>query len=213
MRVALMPFPIPTGHIFIEAVAAVRAHLKSVPEGQARVHMHIFSHGGCDSALNLIHKLHLEGIKLQFGSVVFDSCPSKVDFWASWRALRVSLPDAMIPRAVLGGIVMQALGQVAVMQRIGILRDGNEISRELNERETFGEDAKRVYLLGKNDEVLDWREAWGHAEDAKRAGVDVTVALFEGRHCALVVGKDGENERRYWMAVGSLWENVRASKL
>lgn len=149
---------------------------------------------------------------MPFGSVVLDSCPSKLNLWASWRALRVSLPDATILRAVLGGVVMQALGQVAVMQRVGILRDGNDISRELNERETFG-NAKRVYLLGKNDEVLDWREAWGHAEDAKRAGVDVTVALFEGEHCALVVGKDGENERRYWRAVSSLWDNERASKL
>lgn len=176
------------------------------------MHMHIFSHGGCDSALNLIHKLHLEGIKLPFGSVVFDSCPSKLDFWASWRALRVSLPNATIPRAVLGGVVMQALGQVAVMQRVGILRDGNEISRELNEGETF-RNAKRVYLLGKNDEVLDWREAWGHAEDAKRMGVDVTVALFEAGHCVLVVGKDGENERRYWRTVSALWENEMASRL
>lgn len=174
--------------------------------------MHIFSHGGCDSALNLIHKLHLEGINLPFGSVVFDSCPSKLDFWASWRALRVSLPEATIPRAVLGGVVMQALGQVAVMQRVGILRNGNEISRELNEKETFGS-VKRAYLLGKNDEVLDWREAWRHAEDARRAGVNVTVALFESGHCALVVGKDGENERRYWSAVSSLWENERAIKL
>ena len=174
--------------------------------------MHIFSHGGCNSALNLIHKLQLEGIKLPFGSVVFDSCPSKLDFWASWRALRVSLPDATIPRAVLGGVIMQALGQVAVMQRVGILRDGNKISKELNERKTFGS-AKRPYLLGENDEVLDWREAWRHGEDAKKMGVDVAVALFEAEHCALVVGKDGENERRYWRAVTSLWENGRDSKL
>lgn len=213
IRVALLPFPIPTGHLFTEAVTAIQSHLASVPEGKARVHIHIFSHGGCDSALNMIHKLHTEGIKLPFTSVVFDSCPSDLGFWVSWRALRVSLPNSTIPRAILGGFIMSGLGQVVVMHRLGFLKDGNQISRELNERETLGT-AKRLYLLGKGDEVMDWREAWGHAEDAKNAGVDVTVALFEGNHCALIVSTDGKNERRYWRAVSGLWEkDDGASKL
>lgn len=102
---------------------------------------------------------------------------------------------------------------MAVLHQLGILEDGNQISRQLNEKETFG-NAKRLYLLGKGDEVMRWREAWEHAEDAKNAGVDVTVALFEGAHCALIVGKDGENERRYWKAVSTLWEKeAPASKL
>lgn len=195
------------------AVSAIRSHLESVPEGKARVHLHLFSHGGCDSALNLIHRLHTEGIKPPFTSVVFDSCPSKLDFWSSWRALRVNLPTSTIPRAILGAPIMAFLGQMAVLHKLGILADGNQISRELNEKETFG-NAKRLYLLGKGDEVMRWREAWGHAEDAKNSGVNVMVALFEGAHCALIVGKDGENERRYWKAVSALWETeARASKL
>lgn len=212
-RIALMPFPLSLGHLMTGAANAIRSHLESVPGGKARVHLHLFSHGGCDSALNLIHRLHTESIRVPLKSVVFDSCPSKMDFWSSWRALRVSLPTTTIPRVILGAPIMAFLGQTALLHKLGILADGNQISRELNEKETFGT-AKRLYLLGKGDEVMRWREAWGHAEDARNTGVDVTVALFEGAHCALIVGRDGENEKRYWKAVSALWEkDAKASKL
>lgn len=212
-RIALMPFPLPLGHLMNGAVPAIQSHLKSVPGGKARVHLHLFSHGGCDSALNLIHRLHKEGIKLPFTSVVFDSCPLELDFWASWRALRVNLPTSTIPRAILGAPIMFFVGQTVVLHKLHILADGNQISRELSDPETLG-NAKRLYLLGKGDEVMNWREAWGHAANAKDAGVNVTIALFDGSHCALIVGADGEDKRRYWKAVSGLWEkDAKASKL
>lgn len=69
--------------------------------------------------------------------------------------------------------------------------------------ETFDDsEVKRLYLVSKGDEVVNWEAVLGHAGEAKAKGFQVKSVVFErGEHCALPV----ENGVRYWNEILGLW--------
>lgn len=216
LKTAFMPFPIPLGHFVSPAISAVKDHVNGLHSvgKQPRVLLHIFSHAGSTSALALLSGVRDQGIDVLLQAVIFDSCPGDMGFYQSWSALSVSLPSNPILKAAANSVIVPALASSATMQEFGILRPPDSVSKALGKLETFGS-TRRLYLLGKKDRVIDWKEGWRHGLDAQRliGSGRVEVCLFpDGEHCALIL--NGEQER-YWGAVRSMWEGelTRESKL
>ena len=63
----------------------------------------------------------------------------------------------------------------------------------------------RLYLYSQADEMVPWTEVEEHAEEARKAGLDVRMERFEGSPHVAHARTDPE---RYWGAVKKVWEDA-----
>lgn len=168
--------------------------------------LHIFSHGGCHSALQLAMSLRLENepLALPLRGIILDSCPGGNSFRKAYDALMVGLPASPVLRVLGSAVVLPVLGAVAGLQAVGLMDSIVELRRDLNdERVLGGRGIRRLYLCSRADRVVDWTDVVRHAEEAEEKGYEVETCIFErSAHCALPM----EDKERYWGKVRRFWE-------
>ncbi|OJZ85394.1 hypothetical protein ASPFODRAFT_47981 [Aspergillus luchuensis CBS 106.47] len=176
--------------------------LQSTPD--ARILLHVFSNGGCNTVTQLARAMKSEPVnfKSALKLIIFDCCPGDSSFDRLYAAGAVALPTAQPGRAI-GTAVLYSTAKVGyALQSIKAMRSIDDYRADLNDAEIFGE-ARRLYLYSRIDGMIPWKDVEGHMIEASRRGYPVTGVSFEdGKHCGLVMG----DERRYWDAVERAWE-------
>lgn len=180
------------------------------PDGPDDVLLHIFSHGGCNRALQLAWSIgstcsspHLLRDHLRL--IVLDCCPGDASFAKAYNAALVSLPETRVLdlRALGAPLVYGAVAAMQGLQAAGLVRSVRELRRELNDPGAFGTRARRLYLYSRADAMVAAEDVLAHAREARgELGCRVgAVGFEEAAHCALV----REDEGRYWGAVEDWW--------
>ncbi|KAK7966249.1 DNA repair protein rhp57 [Apiospora aurea] len=219
--------------ISVRTFATLRAHLQPVRDAISRIMeqhpngdglnsggggadgadgilLHIFSHGGCNCALQLAwsmgsspsSQLFCDNLRL----VVFDCCPGGASFGKAYNAAIVSLPQTtrfLGVRSLGAPLVYAAVAAVHGLQSAGLMRSVRELRRELNDPVAFRARAGRLHLYSRADEMVAAEDVLAHAREAE-AGLGCavgTVGFEEAAHCALV----REDAQRYWGAVKDGW--------
>lgn len=169
-------------------------------EGGALLHM--FSHGGCNTALQLNCLLRGSTQDRPFPipliGVVLDSCPGSSGFVKAYSGAVYSLPAVQIPCFKLLGraCIFPVIGTISLLQAWGMLSSVEDLRQELNDLNTFGP-APRLYLHSKGDRLVAAEDVASHAAEIG-AILPVTRELWEvAEHVALPL----ENSKRYWSAV------------
>jgi hypothetical protein len=98
-----------------------------VPSFEGHALLHMFSHGGCNSALQLSRLLRGNDSKVPLPipllGVILDSCPGSWSFAKAFSGAVYSLPVTRIPGADLLGraCLLPIIGAVSILQAYGLL--------------------------------------------------------------------------------------------
>ncbi|KAG7289888.1 hypothetical protein NEMBOFW57_006265 [Staphylotrichum longicolle] len=169
--------------------------------------LHMFSHGGCNTAIQLARSISdVAGTLLcdHLRQIVFDCCPGDTSFDKAFDAACLSLPPtSSAPIRALGtAAVFGAVATITALQRAGFMSSVSEMRRELNEPALFGCAARRLYLFSRADRMVGPSDVRSHAQLAREAGCEVGLVLFsEAPHCTLIT----ENAAKYWRAIQDCW--------
>ena len=169
--------------------------------------LHIFSHGGCNTAIQLAQSISdVAGTLLcdHLRQIVFDCCPGDTSFDKAFNAASVSLPPtSSAPFRALGtAAVFAVVATITALQKAGLMSSVSDMRRELNEPALFGSGARRLYLFSRADRMVGPADVQSHAQLAREAGCEVGLVLFrEAPHCALVT----EDATKYWRAIQGCW--------
>jgi DNA repair protein RAD57 len=169
--------------------------------------LHIFSHGGCNTAIQLAQSISDVADTLlcdHLRQIVFDCCPGDTSFDKAFNAASVSLPlTSSAPFRVLGtAAVFAVVATITTLQKAGLMSSVSDMRRELNEPALFGSGARRLYLFSRADRMVGPADVQSHAQLAREAGCEVGLVLFrEAPHCALVT----EDATKYWRAIQGCW--------
>lgn len=184
-------------------------------EGGALLHM--FSHGGCNTALQLSRLLRGNRLDapcpIPLHRVILDSCPGSSGFTKAYSGAVYSLPPVPIPGVDLLGraCLVPLIGTVSLLQSWGILSSVEDLRRELNDLNTFGP-APRLYLHSKGDRLVAAEDVALHAAEIGRK-VPVMREVWElAEHVALPL----EDSKRYWSVICRFVDGsqcARAAKL
>lgn len=164
--------------------------------------LHVFSHGGCNTALQLSRLLRQNnpggGFPVPLAGVILDSCPGSTSFSQAYAGAAYSLPPIQVPglTTLARASLFVAVGAISTLQSSGLLSSVDDLRRELNEPETFGP-CPRLYLHSKGDTVVLTQDVASHAAEIGKV-VPVWREVWEvAEHCALPV----EDAARYWDAI------------
>lgn len=137
--------------------------------------------------------------------MILDSAPGLNDFWLMTDGVIAALPSTPVLKQSLAMGVYGLLGLVVLKETI--TGEDNFIPRfrnDLNNEELFRSERGRVYIYGKEDKLVGWRDVESHAKEAKEKRLgEVRVELWEkSPH----VGHMSANKERYWDIVRKLWD-------
>lgn len=180
--------------------------LSAFPPGNSQTDggalLHMFSHGGCNTALQLSRLLRGstrdKSFPIPLIGVVLDSCPGSSGFVKAYSGAVYSLPAVRIPGVNMLGraCLFPVIGTISLLQVWGILSSVEDLRRELNDLTTFGP-APRLYLHSKGDRLVAAEDVASHAA-VIGARLPVTRELWQvAEHVALPL----EDSERYWSAV------------
>lgn len=175
--------------------------------------LHIFSHGGCNTALQLMHSLQSENeqpsgstldLARQLYGVIFDCCPGDGSFGRAYNAAAASLPNAWLAQTIGKTVLIPVISTITLLQYVGAMSSITDLRRELNDPSMFGTAAKRLYLYSSHDQMVQWQDVEAHLEAAKSVSEHpVTGVRFaESAHCAIIRNHPG----KYWKAVDEFWQ-------
>jgi hypothetical protein len=162
--------------------------------------LHMFSNGGCNTALQLSRLLRGNTPSATFPiplmGVILDSCPGATNFFKAYSGAVYSLPAVpgvnMFGRAFLFPVI----GTIYLLQTWGMVSSAEDLRRELNDLNTFGPVA-RLYLHSKADRLVAAEDVAAHAAEIG-ARVPVVREVWDvAEHVALPL----EDSGRYWSAV------------
>lgn len=192
--------------------------------GRRDVLLHVFSHGGCNTALQLMADPDNNGggsgvattaaalVRARIGLVVFDSCPGDASFAHAYQAALISLPASRpLIRALGAPLVGGTVAVIHVLQSAGAMHSVHELRRDLLNPAVFGPAPARLYLYSRGDAVVAAADVLAHAnETRRRVRCRVGTVGFESAdHCALVL----EDKEKYWKAVREAWEAWEGSEV
>lgn len=177
--------------------------------------LHVFSHGGCNTALQLMAAMPPDE-RVRFHArlrlLVFDCCPGDTSFQRAYEAAHLSLPPQMPLRRLGAAGAYGAVCAVHALQASGLMHSVRDLRQELNGPEFAGRGARRLYLFSDGDRVVAPGGVISHARAAEQAGYPTEMARFsKGAHCALIV----EDASRYWDIICGQWArqgSVRSSE-
>jgi hypothetical protein len=180
--------------------------------GGGDVLLHIFSHGGCNTAIQLALSMHEAAGTLlcdHLRQVVFDCCPGDASFEKAYNAAVLSLPPSSsrlpLVRALSLAAVYSSVAAITGLQNAGLMRSVRDMRRALNDPAVFGTRARRLYLFSRADRMVGPADVQSHARLARESGYEVGLTLFrESPHCALVT----EDAARYWRAIQDCWTGL-----
>jgi hypothetical protein len=164
--------------------------------------LHMFSNGGCNTALQLSRLLRGNNPDTPFPipltGVILDSCPGATNFAKAYSGAVYSLPAVPIPGVNLLGraVLFPLIGTIFLLQISGVLSSAEDLGAELNDLNTFGP-VPRLYLHSKADRLVAPEHVAAHAAEIG-ARVPVVRETWEvAGHVALPL----EDSGRYWSAV------------
>jgi DNA repair protein RAD57 len=178
------------------------AFTPGIPQTEGGALFHMFSNGGCNTAVQLSRLLRGNNPAAPFPipliGVILDSCPGATNFGKAYSGAVYSLPATQIPGVNLLGraVIFPVIGAIYLLQKSGMLSSAEDLRAELNDLNTFGR-VSRLYLHSKGDRLVSAEDVASHAAEIG-ARVPVVRELWEvAGHVALPV----EDSGRYWSAV------------
>lgn len=200
--------------ITVKTFAAVQGQLKPAcdflrstfpsenPTAEGGALLHMFSHGGCNTALQLSRVLrgnnHETSFPIPLHGVILDCCPGSSGFIKAYSGAVYSLPETRIPGLnILGRAdLLPVIGTVSLLQSWGLISSVEDLRRELNDTNTFGP-VPRLYLHSKGDRLVAAEDVASHAAEIGMR-VPVMREVWEvAEHVALPL----EDAERYWKAI------------
>lgn len=178
--------------------------------------LHIFSHGGCNTAIQLATSLCMDSKHPSFeigkylGVVIFDCCPGDTSFDRAYQAAALSLPSSL-PAQLVGKVLLYpVIGLINGLQTTGWMSSVRDLRKQLNDPQVFGTSAARLYLYSTDDRMVGWRDVESHQREAKSlVGCVVEgIAFPDSPHCALV----RDHADRYWGEIERFWRERRSEK-
>jgi DNA repair protein RAD57 len=165
--------------------------------------LHIFSHGGCNTAIQLAVSMREAGLGLPLGRIVFDCCPGDATFRKAYNAAVLSLPSSQPARSIGSLALYPSIAAITGLQSLRIMSSVRELRAQLNHPAVFGSHARRLYLYSAADQMVDFRDVQLHLEAARGRGYQAEGVLFwRSAHCALIL----EDAARYWTAIEKFWQ-------
>jgi hypothetical protein len=189
-----------------QRIAPILYDLYSQP-AECKILMHIFSNGGAIDACLIArqYKAHT-GMPLPLSAVVLDSTPGRLHYGRAIAAYEVALPKN--PVLHLLGLIGLHLFLWAYYVVYALFRWDDVLTvmfRELNDKSLFPEDAPRLYIYSKEDNMILDEDVEDHAKEAEKKGWSCTLSKFEGTgHVAHMMS----DPKRYWAAVKALWDEI-----
>ncbi|KAL7912636.1 hypothetical protein GGI35DRAFT_491152 [Trichoderma velutinum] len=211
LEIAALPFSVlharlaPARNIVIQHIEAEAEH--------PSILWHIFSHGGCNSAIQMALSLHDQRSDIDLSKhvrlFVLDCCPGDALFENAYKAAAYSLPNAFPARIVGQTLLYPTIAIITGLQSAGLMRSVKHLRAHLNNPAVLGT-ASRLYLYSKADQVVRWEDVEAHIEDARtQQGLHAEGIAFDGSpHCALV--RDHSDE--YWRTITSHWDALETWK-
>ncbi|KAF3480305.1 uncharacterized protein GIQ15_05652 [Arthroderma uncinatum] len=138
-------------------------------EESGSILLHIFSHGGCNTAIQLALSLRNDPghSPLELGAhlrgIIFDCCPGDPSFSRAYQAAALSLPcSPPLARTIGKTLLFPAVGLITVLQQIGWTSSVQQLRAQLNNPTVFGTTARRLYLYSTADQMVG--PEWGHSD-------------------------------------------------
>ncbi|KAJ5288189.1 hypothetical protein N7478_003875 [Penicillium angulare] len=180
---------------------------------QRGILLHLFSHGGGNTALQLALSLKEEeenqGIPNPFAnlnlSLILDCCPGDDGFSRAYAAARTSVPETPVSQFLGNTLLYPTVAVINALQHARLMRAIRDLREQLNDTSIFGAGTRRLYMYSKEDAMVQWEDVESHIGDAKAKGYEVDSAYFEhGTHCGLIM--EETNRGRYWGMVRGFWK-------
>ena len=178
--------------------------------GNSLLHVHVFSNGGCVRLGRLAERyLTLTGRPLPLRTLVLDSAPMPSSVWANSNAVATVLGFSWPVRAIGFLVVLCWVGSFrALAVATGQTEPVEKAMGVLEHPRVVRQEALRLYLYSRSDDIMDWRAIRQHAEAASRRGCVVRqVEMAGSRHCAHAKA----HPDKYWSAVTSLWREASSN--
>jgi len=181
-------------------------HLSSA--SPASLLLHIFSHGGCNTAIQLSRSVLETAMSFHdaLRLIIFDCCPGDSSFTRAYRAAVLSIPTSP---SILGKPILYPIGAAAILpvvatisalQSLSLIPAVEDMRRELNDPSLFGTRARRLYLFSRADVMVSPTDVVAHARDCDTQETGLVI-FRTAPHCALLT----EDAHRYWTAIRSAW--------
>lgn len=171
--------------------------------------LHCFSTGGCNMGAQLARSMRQDGIDVPkvLQGVVYDCAPGDSSINRVYKAASTSLPASpALVRLVGKSVIAPAVATLIGLSHVGAISGIDQMRVILNDPDTFGKDARRLYMYSKEDDIVYFKAVESHFEEArteKGYAVD-TVTFLEKGHCSLL----RLHAKEYWIAIEGFWQRV-----
>ena len=136
--------------------------------------------------------------------VILDSCPGRGGIEVTQRAFANAVRNPILRRLAN---LYAVLAHWIFGKEATILKMRTTLNKYLL-LPWFSKHTPRLYLYSQADDIVPWTEVEEHAEEARKAGLNVRMERFEGSPHVAHARTDPE---RYWGAVKKVWEDATAS--
>ena len=141
-------------------------------------------------------------------AVIFDSCPGRGGLEVIRRTFANAVRNPVLRRLASAFITIFYIYAILAYRLFGKKTTFLKMRTTLNKHlllPSFSKRTPRLYLYSQADEMVPWTEVEAHAEEARRAGLDVRMERFEGSPHVAHARTDPE---RYWGVVKKVWEDA-----
>ncbi|KAK6088166.1 PaxU protein [Seiridium cupressi] len=191
--------------------------IRALAGADERVLVHAMSNtGGVNYAATLHAYRRLNpGKTLPHILCVFDSTPGSTSVrtnlgpWSRAMAIGAAswFPGPMAVPRFLAVLFLLAIHSIAYIR--GIPSAAVFSTKAINDPEFESSKARRTYLYGTHDDIIQWEALEQHAAQAKEKGFQTDLERFEGTSH---VGHMKADPERYWGAIKDSWvEAIRGS--
>ncbi|KAF5863956.1 hypothetical protein ETB97_009063 [Aspergillus alliaceus] len=195
----------------------IRQLSSSTSEGSPHsILLYIFSHGGCNTAIQLAISLCTDSNHPSFeigkylGVLIFDCCPGDTSFDRAYQAAALSLQSSL-PGQMIGSVLLYpVIGLINGIQMTGWMSSVRDLRKQLNDPQVVGTSAARLYLYSTADRMVGWEDVESHQREAKSflGCVVEGIAFPDSPHCALV----RDHADRYGGGIKTFWTERRSEK-
>jgi hypothetical protein len=171
--------------------------------------LHMFSHGGCNTAIQLAISMGEDGLDLPLSRIIFDCCPGDATFRNAYNAAALSLPTSQPARSIGKLALYPSIAAITGLQDLGVMSSVRELRAQLNDVAVFGSHARRLYLYSTADQMVNFQDVELHLKAARSRGYRADGVMFQrSSHCALIL----EDAARYWTAIENFWKDGDSSQ-
>ncbi|KAL9123333.1 MAG: hypothetical protein Q9187_000113 [Circinaria calcarea] len=165
--------------------------------------LHIFSHGGCNTGIQLALSMRENRMPIPLRGIIFDCCPGDATFQKAYNAAVLSLPRCQPAQSIGRLALYPIIAAITGLQHFGVMNSVREMRAQLNGSAVFGTHAARLYLYSVADQMVEWQDVQSHLKAARTQGYRADgVMFYSSPHCALIL----EDKVRYWAAIQNFWQ-------